>query len=139
MHRPDPELGLQTIALTSERWGKMITRPLGVVLMGGVCLVAGITGIAGFWVATEARVPGTSPLAQLFTSAWSVAFILTSVLMWRQSRLAAPAFLAATGFPLVVSWFLFPGGKFFVPSLIVTSLIGLFGYQYLRRHGQRLA
>jgi hypothetical protein len=117
----------------------MITRPFGVVLMGAVCLAAGLTGIAGFWVATEARVPGTSPLAQLFTLAWSITYILTSVLVWRRSKLAAPTFLAALGFPVGVSWFIAPDGQFFLPSLIVTSLVALFGYRYLQREGRRLA
>jgi hypothetical protein len=117
----------------------MITRPFGVVLIGALCFVAGLVGIAGFWVATEARVTGTSPLAQLFTMAWSIAFILVSVLMWRRSRLAPPLFLVAMGFPVVLMRFVFPGGQPFVPALIVCSVVGFLGYWYLRRTGQRLA
>ena len=116
----------------------MITTPFGVVLMGAVCVVAGLAGIVGFWVATAGRGPGSSPLAQLLTLAWSITYILTGVLMWRGSRLAVPAFLAALGFPVVVSWFLVPGGTFVLPTLIVTSLVASFGYRYLRREGQRL-
>ena len=117
----------------------MNPRPFGVVLIGALCFVAGLVGIAGFWVATEARVAGTSPLAQLFTMAWSIAFILVSVLMWCRSRLAPPLFLVAMGFPLVLMRFVFPGGQPFVPALIVCSVVGLLGYWYLRRTGQRLA
>jgi len=51
----------------------MTTKPFGVVLIGALCLIAGLAGLAGFWVATEAGAPGTSPLAQLFTMAWSIA------------------------------------------------------------------
>ena len=117
----------------------MTTRPFGVVLIVVLCLVAGLVGISGFWVATEARVPGTSPLAQLFTMAWSITFILVSVLMWRRARLAPPVFLVAMGFPVVLMRFVFPGGQPFVPALIVASVVGLLGYRYLRRTGQRLA
>ena len=86
----------------------MTTKPFGVVLIGALCLIAGLAGIAGFWVATEARVPGTSPLAQLFTMAWSITFILVSVLMWRRSRLAPLVFFVAMGFPIVLMRFIFP-------------------------------
>jgi len=117
----------------------MTMKPFGVVLFGAVCLVAGLVGIAGFWVATEARVPGTSPLAQLFTMAWSITFILVSVLMWRRSRLAPLVFLVAMGFPVVLMRFIFPGGQPFVPSLIAASLVALLGYRYLRRAGHQSA
>ena len=70
---------------------------------------------------------------------WSIAFILVSVLMWRRSRLAPPLFLVAMGFPVVLMRFVFPGGQPFVPALIVCSVVGLLGYWYLRRTGQRLA
>ena len=117
----------------------MITRPVGVVLIGTLCLVAGLVGIAGFWIATEARAPGTSPLAQIVTTAWSITFLLISVLLWRRSRLAPVVFFMAMGFPVVVMGFLFPGGQAWVPSIVAASLIGLLGYRYLRRAGQRLA
>ena len=107
----------------------MITRAFGVVLIGALCLVAGLVGVAGFWVATEARVPGTSPLAQLFAMSWSITFILVSVLMWRRSHLAPLVFLVAMGFPVVLMRFVFPGGQPFVPSLIVASIVGLIGYR----------
>ena len=107
--------------------------------MAAVCLVAGLIAVAGFWVATEARAPGTSPLAQLFTLAWSITYILASALMWRRSRFAPPLFAVATGFPAALLSFIFPRGELFFPSLIVTAVIALFGYRYLRRESQRLA
>jgi hypothetical protein len=117
----------------------MTTKPFGVVLIGALCLIAGLAGLAGFWVATEAGAPGTSPLAQLFTMAWSIAFILVSVLLWRRSRIAPPVFLVAMAFPVVLMRFVVPGGQAFVPSLVAASLVGVLGYRYLRRAGQRLA
>ena len=86
----------------------MITRPFGVTLIGAVCLVAGLVGVAGVWFATEARVPGTSPLAQLVTMAWSLTFILVSVLTWRRSRVAPLVFLVAMGLPVVLILVRFP-------------------------------
>jgi hypothetical protein len=115
-----------------ERW-RMLTRPFSVVVMAGVCLVVGLLGIAGFLVATAARVPGTSPLAQMFTSAFAITYIATSVLVWRRSRLAAPAFLVALIFPVVVSRNIVPSGALLLPSLLVTSLVAWRGYGYLRR------
>jgi hypothetical protein len=103
----------------------MIRRRFGLVLLVAMCLVAGLAGGGGFWIATEARVPGTSPLAQLFTLAWSITFILTGVLMWRRSSLAPPVFLVAMGFPVYLSRFVVPGGQAFVPSVIVMSFVGL--------------
>jgi hypothetical protein len=95
--------------------------------------------IAGFWLATAARVPGTSPLAQLFTLTWSVTFVLAGVLMWRRSSLASLLFLVAMGFPVYLSRFVVPGGQAFFPSLIVFSLVGLLGYRYLRGGSQQTA
>ena len=111
----------------------MRTRPFGVVLIVVLCLTAGLAGIAGFWLATEARAPGTSPLAQLFTMAWSITFILAGVLMWRRSSVASVLFLVAMGFPVYLSRFVVPAGQAFVPALIVFSLLGLLGFRYLRR------
>jgi len=118
----------------------MITRPFGVVLMGVACLLVGLAGIAGFWVATEARTPGTSPLAQLFTLSWSITYIAASVLAWRRSRFAAYAFLAAMGFLVFLLQRIFPGGQGVqIAPLVVTFLVAVFGYRYLRRESQRLA
>ena len=117
----------------------MSARPVGVMLIVVLCLTAGLAGIAGFWLATESRAPGTSPLAQLFTMAWSITFILTSVLMWRRASVAPVLFLLAMGFPVYLSRFIVPGGQAFLPSLIVFSLIGLLGYKYLRGRSQQPA
>ena len=108
--------------------------------MGVVFLLVGIAGIAGFWVATEARTPGTSPLAQLFTLSWSITYIGASVLAWRRSRFAASAFLAAMGFLVFLLQRIFPSGEGVqLAPLAVTFLVAVFGYRYLRRAGQRLA
>ena len=109
----------------------MSTRSFGVTLMVVLCLAAGLAGIAGFGLATEARAPGTSPLAQLFTLAWAITFILTGVLMWRGARLASLLFVAAMVFPIELARLVVPGGQAFVPALIVFSLLGLLGYRYL--------
>jgi hypothetical protein len=114
-------------------------RPFGIVLIGGLSLVAGLLGIAAFWAATEARVAGTSPLAQLFTMAWSLTFLIVTALIWRRSRVAPLVFLMAMGFPAVLMRFIFPGGQPFVPSLVVAVLIGVFGCRYLRRANQQFA
>ena len=107
--------------------------------MSAACLTVGVAGVVAFWAATEARGPGTSPLAQLFTSALSITYILTSVLMWRRSRFAAPAFLVALGFPVILSWYILPGVPISLPTLAVTFLVGLLGFWYLWRVGQRPA
>jgi hypothetical protein len=58
-----------------------MSNPVGVVVMATAFLVIGLAGIAGFWAATKARMPGTSPLMQLFTAAFSLTFIGTGVLI----------------------------------------------------------
>ena len=97
----------------------MLGRPSGIVLLAAAFLAAGLAGIAAFWVATVSRTPGTSPLAQLLTPAWSCTYVVTGVLTWRRSRPAAPAFLAAMGFLVLLLWFIFPGHQFplLLPSL----------------------
>lgn len=110
-----------------------MTQPFGIFVMAGVCLVVGLLGIAGFLVATAGRVPGTSPLAQLFTSALAITYIATAVLMWRRSRFAAPAFLVALVFPVFVARNIVPSGVLLVPSLMATSLASWLGFRYLRK------
>ena len=112
---------------------------VGVVVMATVFLVIGLAGIAGFWVATKARMPGTSPLMQLVTAAYSITFIGAGVLIWRRSQLAAPAFLVALVLPVYVARYIVPSGALLLPSLIVAALIAFPGYLYLRREGQRPA
>ena len=103
------------------------------ILLAATFLVAGLAGIAALWVAWP-RTSNTSPLAALFALVWSCTYVVTALLMWRGSRLAAPAFLAAMGLLLTLLSFLFPGGRLvLLPSVVVTSLFGLLGYRFLRR------
>jgi hypothetical protein len=116
-----------------------MTQPFGVVVIGAVCLVVGLLGIAGFVVATAGRAPGTSPLAQLFTSALAITYIVTGVFVWRRSRLAAPAFLVALVFPVFVARNIVPSGELLLPSLVAASLAAWLGFRYLWSQGQRPA
>jgi hypothetical protein len=75
----------------------MLGRPFGIILFGAALLAAGLAGIAAFWAAWP-RTSNTSPLAALFALVWSCTYVVTALLTWRRSRLAAPAFLAAMGF-----------------------------------------
>ena len=114
----------------------MRPRPFGIILLAAAFLAAGIAGIAAFSMALAAwlSTPGTSPLAQILTLAWSCTFVVTAVLTWRRSRRAPPALLAATGLLLLLLWFIFPGGQLLLlPLFVVAMLIALLGYQYLRR------
>jgi len=118
----------------------MFRRSFGVVLIAAACFAAGLGGIAGFWAATEARVPGTSPLAQLFTCAWSITYILAGVLTWRRSRFAPYAWVAALGLLVFLLWQIVPNDRLLLLGpLVLTALAALFGYRYLRRQRQRLA
>jgi hypothetical protein len=110
----------------------MFRRPFGITLLAGVFLAAGLAGIAAFG-ATWPRTSNTSPLAALFALTWGCTYVVTALLTWRGSRLAAPAFLAAIGLLLFPASFLFPGGQLFLPSLVVIVLLALLGYRYLRR------
>lgn len=110
----------------------MLRRPLGITLLAGVFLAAGLAGIAVFWLAWP-RTSNTSPLAALFALMWSCTYVVTALLTWRRSRLAAPAFLAAIGLLVFPASFLFPGGQLLPPSLVVIVLVALLGYRYLRR------
>ena len=113
--------------------GEMLRRPFGIILLAGAFLVAGLAGIAAFWVAWP-RTSNTSPLAALFALMWSCTYVVTAILTWRRSRLAAPAFLAATGLLVFPASFIFPGGQLFLPSFVVIVLVAFLGYRYLRRH-----
>jgi hypothetical protein len=110
----------------------MLRRPFGIALLAGVFLAAGLAGIAVFWVAWP-RTSNTSPLAALFALMWSCTYVVTALLTWRRSRLAAPAFLAAIGLLAFPASFLFPGGQLFLPSFVVIVPVALLGYRYLRR------
>ena len=110
----------------------MLRKPFGITLLAGVFLAAGLAGIPAFWMAWP-RTSNTSPLAALFALMWSCTYVVTALLTWRRSRLAAPAFLAAIGLLVFPASSLFPGGQLFPPSFVVIVLVALLGYRYLRR------
>lgn len=110
----------------------MLTRPAGTILLAGVFLVAGLAGIVAFWAAWP-RTSNTSPLAALFALLWSCTYVVTAILTWRRSRLAAPAFLAAIGLLVLPAAFLVPGGRLFFPAFVVIILFAFLGYRYLRK------
>ena len=111
----------------------MLGRPFGIILLAATLLSAGLAGIAAFWAAWP-RTSNTSPLAALFALVWSCAYVVTALLTWRRSRLAAPAFLAAMGLLLPLLSLIFPGGQvLFNPSFVVTFLFAFLGYRYLSR------
>jgi hypothetical protein len=120
----------------------MLGRPTGIILLVIAFLAAGVAGIAAFswalvpWLTT----PGTSPLALLFTLAWSCTFVVAAVHTWRRSRRAPTAFLAATALLLLLLSFIFPVGQLhLLPLFVVTILVALLGYRYLRRASEPVA
>ena len=111
----------------------MLGRPFGIILLAAALLAAGLAGIAVFWAAWP-RTSNTSPLASLLALVWSCTYLVTALLTWRRSRLAAPAFLAAMALLLPLFSFIFPGGQvLFLPSFVVTFLLAFLGYRYLSR------
>ncbi len=111
----------------------MLGKPFGIILLAAALLAAGLAGVAAFWIAWP-RSSNTSPLAALLALLWSCTYIVTALLTWRRSRLAAPAFLAAMGLPLPLFWFMFPGGQLLLlPSFVIIFLFALLGYRYLSR------
>jgi hypothetical protein len=118
--------------VSAGEMGEMLRRPFGTVLLSGALLVAGIAGLAGFWVAWP-RTSNTSPLAALFVLMWSCTYVVTAILTWRRSRGAAFAFLAAIGLVVFPASFLFPGGQLFLPSVAGIVLVAFLGYRHLRR------
>jgi hypothetical protein len=110
----------------------MLKRPLGIVLLAGALLVAGLTGIAAFW-AVLPRTSNTSPLAAIFALTWSCAYIVTAILTWRRSRGAPVSFLVAIGLLLFPASLIFPGGPPVFPSFLIIVLVAFVGYRYLRR------
>ena len=110
----------------------MLVRPLGVILLAALFLAAGLAGVAAFWVAWP-RTSNTSPLMALFALVWSSIYIVTAILTWRRSRVAAPAFLGAIGLLLLPTRYIVPGGQLFVPSFVVIVLVAFLGYRYLRK------
>jgi hypothetical protein len=88
----------------------MLRRTLGTTLLASVFLVAGLAGIAAFW-AVRPRTSNTSPLAAGFALTWGCTYVVTAILTWRRSRLAAPIFVAAIGLLLFPAAFIVPGGE----------------------------
>jgi hypothetical protein len=117
----------------------MLGRPIGLILLAAALLSAGLAGIAAVWVAWP-RTSNTSPLAALLTLVWSGTYLVSALLTWRRSRLAAAAFVAAMGLLLPLLWFTFPGRQvLFLPLFLFTFLLALLGYRYLRRAGEPVA
>ena len=117
----------------------MLGTPIGLTFFAAALLAAGVAGIAACW-AVWPRTSNTSPLAALLSLVWSCTYIVSALLTWRRSRLAAPAFLAAMGLLLPLFWFLFPGGQVpFLPIFVFTLLLALLGYRYLRKTGEPVA
>lgn len=111
----------------------MLGRPFGIILLAATLLAAAVAGLAAFWAALP-RTSNTSPLAALFALVWSCTYLVTALLTWRRSRLAAPAFLVAMGLLLFPLSFIFPGGTaLLLTSFAVTLLAGFLGYRYLGR------
>lgn len=111
----------------------MVARSIGTVLLAAALLAAGLVGMAKFWTLIP-RNSNTSPLAAIFTLAWSCAYIAAGVLTWRRSRFAAPAFVGAIAFLAVLVSFLFPGSQIAILfAIAIISLLAFLGYQYLRR------
>lgn len=108
----------------------MLRRTLATTLLAGVFLVAGLAGIAAFW-ATSPRTSTTSPLMALFALVWGCTYVVTAILTWRRSRLAAPMFLVAIGLVLSPARLLVPGSQLFLPSFVVITLVAFVGYRYL--------
>jgi hypothetical protein len=110
----------------------MLRRTLETTLLACVFLIAGIAGLAAFWAAWP-RTSDTSPLAALFALVWSCTYVVTAVLIWRRSRFAGFAFLAAIGLLLLPARFIVPGGQLFLPAFVIITLVAFLGYRYLRR------
>jgi hypothetical protein len=109
-------------------------RTFGSTLLAGVFLVAGLAGIAASWQVWP-RSADTSPLAGLFALAWGSTYTVTAILTWRRSRFAGPSFLAAIALMLFPAAYLVPGGRIFLPSVVVLVVVAFLGYRYL--HGVR--
>ena len=85
----------------------MRQKPIGIILLAGVCFAAGLAGIAAFWAAWP-RTANTSPLAALFALTWGCTYLAAGVLTWRRCRLAVPAFFVATALLVILLRFIFP-------------------------------
>ena len=102
-------------------------------LLAAAFLAAGLVGMAALWVAWP-RSSNASPLAAMFALVWSSAYLVTAVLTWRGSPLAAFAFVAAIGLWVFPLSFAFPGGQLFLlPSFAVVVLVAFVGCRYLHK------
>jgi len=128
-------IGRSTINQKKGNYMIALRKPLGTILLAGVFLSASLAGIVAF-LATWPRNSNTSPLLALLALAWSCAWIVTSVLMWRRSRFAGLVFIAAIGLILLPARFIVPSGQIFLPSFVVIIPVALLGYWYLRRVSQ---
>lgn len=110
----------------------MLGTRMGLTLLAAALLAASLAGIFTCWVVWP-RTTHTSPLAALLSLLWSCTYIVAAMLTWRRSRLAPPAFLAAMVLLFPLCWFLFPGDQTpFLPFSVLTLVLGLLGYRYLR-------
>jgi len=109
----------------------MPKRALGATLLAGAFFVVGLAGLYASWAAWP-RTAGTSPLMALLALTWGLTYIVTAILTWRRSRLAASSFVAALGLLLLPARFLVPDGELVVPAVVVLTLLALLGVRYLR-------
>jgi hypothetical protein len=103
----------------------------GPTLLAGVFFVAALAGLAAFWAAWPTN-SNTSPLAALFALLWSCVYFVAAILIWRRSRLAAPAFVAAIALLLFPASRLFPGGQVFLPAVVFVGAVAFLGARFLR-------
>lgn len=108
----------------------MPKRTLGATLLAGAFFVVGLAGLYASWAAWP-RTAGTSPLMALLALTWGLTYIVTALLTWRRSRLAAVSFVAAIGLLLLPARFLVPGGELVVPAAVIITLVAFFGVRYL--------
>jgi hypothetical protein len=114
--------------------GEVPKRSLGSTLLAGGLFVAGLAGLYASWSAWP-RSAGTSPLMALLALTWGLTYLVTAILTWRRSRLAAWSFVAAIGLLLLPARFIVPAGELVVPAVVILTLVASLGVWYLR--GQR--
>ncbi len=106
-------------------------KPIGVTALASTFLAAGMAGLAAVWAAWP-RSAGTSPLAAISASVWSVTNLATAALIWRRATGAPQAFLAAMALLLAPAYFLFPGSR--APVMLAATVVfalAYLGYRYL--------
>src|SRR5262245_21048680 len=100
----------------------MLNRTIGTTLLATVFFLPCIAGLAAFWGAWP-RNSDTSPLAALFALGWSCTYAVAAILIWRRSRFAGFAFVAAIGLLLFPAKFIVPGGQLFLPALLIITVV----------------